>query len=113
MTKQDRTRTTTTAAATETTTTTPITMITMQTQTTDLTENQGLSAHSVRAVAKRITPKRNVTLKIVQQTNHHPATEDGQDRVMSKSMTHKILKVTLSRLQPTPEVTRFSFRGFD
>ena len=78
-------------------------------QTTELTERQGLSAHSVRSVAKRNTPQRNITLKLMQQTHHQPATEDGQDRVRSKSMTPKTLKVRLSRLQPKPEITHFSF----
>ena len=90
-TKQDliRKTTTITTAATKTITTMPITIITRKT--TELTESQDLSAHSVKSVAKRNTPQRNVTLKIMQQTDHHSAREDGQDRVRSTNMTSKTM----------------------
>ena len=50
---------------------------------TKLTENPELSTLSVRHVAKRTTPQRDVTLEPVQQTSHFPG------RTNLKNRTHK------------------------
>ena len=93
----------------ETKTVTPInrtqTIITKITTTTtktvtELKGSQKLFILSVRHVAKRTTPQRDVMFEPMQQKGHFPGRANRQDRVDVINRTHRTVLLIVSGLQP-------------
>ena len=83
-------------------TTTKLSEMAMSTvQTTEKTENQKLSTHPVRTVAKRFTPQKNVTLESMQQTESLLGIKDRWNRVKFNK-TNRSIQLKVSRLWPKP-----------
>ena len=82
-------------------TTTKLSAMAMRTvQTTEKTENQEVSTHLVRRVAKRTTPQRNVILEPMQQTNRLLGIEDRWNKSKLNNKTHRSKQYKVSRLRP-------------
>ena len=69
-------------------------------QTTEKTENQELSTHPVKPVAKRTTPQRNAILESMQQTERLLGIEDRWNHLKINNKTQKSKKLKVSRLRP-------------
>ena len=70
-------------------TTEPSVMAMPTVKTTEKTENQELSTHRVKRVAKRTTPKRNVILERKRQTKRLLGTEDRWNKIKINNKTHR------------------------
>ena len=82
-----------------TTTETPV-MAMLTKQTTEMTENQELRAHSVRLAVKRTTLERKAILDLMQQIDHHFGTARQWDRIRINERTHRAMQNKMTRLRP-------------
>ena len=73
---------------------------TLTTQIIEMAENQELSNHTVRSVAKPNTSQRSVILERMHQTDRLIAIEDQRDRVITNGETHQTARMKFFRLQP-------------
>ena len=75
-------------------------MVMPRVQQTEMTENQELSTHPMRRVAKRSTPRRIVILEPMQQTDSLLAIDDRWNKIKFNSNTHKSKQFKVFRLRP-------------
>ena len=82
------------------TTTKPPVMAMPTVQTTEMKENQELSTHPLRPVAKRTTPQRNAFLEPMQQTDRLLGIEDRWNKIKINNKTHRSIQLKVCRLRP-------------
>ena len=71
-------------------------------QTTEMTEKHEFSTYTLRPVAKRTTPQRNVILEPMQQTDRLLGLEDRSNKVQNNHKTYRSKQLKLSGLRPKP-----------
>ena len=77
-----------------------VTQTTLTATISKMTENPELSTLSVRHVATRTTPQRDVMSNPMHQTGDFPGKANREDRLDLKNRTHKTWYLTVPRLQP-------------
>ena len=82
------------------TTTKASVMATLTVQTTEMTENQEVSTHLERPLAKRTTLQRIAILEPRQKTDHLFGLKDRWNKVKLNNETHRSIQLKVSRLRP-------------
>ena len=81
------------------TTTKPLLMAMSTVQITEMTENQELSTHPMRPVAKRTVPQKSAFLEPMQQTDRLVGIKDRWNKVKINNRTNRSIQLKVSRLR--------------
>ena len=90
---------------------TPI-IVLITSQTTEMTENQELSTHPVRPVAKRTTPHRNDVLEPMQKMEHLLGTEDRWDMGRSRNQLQDTQNTMTEIDQAVVQTLTYTYKMF-